>query len=221
MGLISRKRFKQIGWILIVLLIIGVGLYPFSFFFTDSAAGFMNFKKTEFELESFWVIVFYVHILLGGVALLTGWSQFSKKIRAKNIGLHRSLGKVYIVSILFSSIAGLYMAVLANGGIIAKIGFSGMSIAWMITTTIAYTSIRKRNIEQHRSWMIRSYAVTLAGVTFRLWLPLLLFGFNMNFILVYRIDSWVSWVLNLVIAEMIIRKVFSRTNSKNIRAIQL
>jgi uncharacterized membrane protein len=214
-------KLNKIAWIIIVLLAIGIGLYPFSFLFTSAAEGFLNFKKSEFEPGSFWRMTFYIHILLGGVALLTGWSQFSKKIRAKNISLHRRLGKVYIMSILFSSIAGLYMAVLANGGIIAKLGFSGMAVAWMITTSLAYTFIRKRNIEQHRQWMIRSYAVTLAGVTFRLWLPLLLFGFNMNFISVYRIDSWVSWVLNLVIAEMIIRKVFVRNKTNSLEVSQV
>lgn len=193
-----------------MLLIIGMGLYPFSFLFTNSTQEFANFKKAEFEPGSIWFIAFYTHILLGGIALLTGWSQFSKRIRAKNIDIHRGLGKTYLVSIFFSALAGFYMAVLANGGMIAKFGFSFMSIAWMVTSTLAYTSIRRRDVEQHRQWMIRSYAVTLAGVTFRLWLPLLLFGFNLNFLTVYRIDAWISWTLNLVVAEIIIKKVFSR-----------
>lgn len=203
-------KIKKIVWIVIVILAIGTGFYPFTFVFSNVRDSFLHFKESIMTLDTIWYVAFYTHILLGGIATLTGWSQFSKKLRVKNINLHRVLGKIYVLSILFSSIAGLYIAALANGGIIAKLGFSFMAIAWMITTTLAYTTIRKKKIEQHRQWMIRSYAVTLAGVTFRLWLPLLLFGFNMQFVTVYRIDSWVSWVLNLVIAEMVIRNVFSR-----------
>ncbi|MFK7954054.1 MAG: DUF2306 domain-containing protein [Ekhidna sp.] len=203
-------KVKKTIRILLIILIIIIGLYPFSFLFTDAEEGFISMKKSIFTPGLLWYGAFYTHILLGGVALLIGWPQFLKKLRNKNIALHRTLGKIYLMSIFFSSIAGFYMAVLANGGLIAKIGFSLMAIAWMFTTVKAYTTIRKRDVEQHQQWMIRSYALTLAGVTFRLWLPLLLFGFQLDFIIVYRIDAWVSWVLNLVVAELIIRKALSR-----------
>lgn len=194
-----------------VVLCVGIGLYPFSFLVTNAAEGFMKFKGAEFIPKDIWHVAFYIHILLGGIALLIGWTQFPKKFRAKNLSWHRTLGKVYIVAILFSGFAGLYMAVYANGGIVPKLGFGGMAISWLATTVLAYTSIRKKAIKEHQKWMIRSYAVTLAGVTFRLWLPLFLFVFDMNFNLVYSVDSWISWVLNLVFAEILISKIFAKS----------
>lgn len=204
-------KIQNIAWGLIVALGISIGLYPFSFLVTDSAEGFIEFKQKVITPNTLWLCAFYTHILLGGVALLVGLPQFSKKFRSQNIGLHKVVGKVYVTVVFISAIAGFYMALFANGGLIAKLGFSGMVISWVLTTALAYTSIRKKDIEQHQKWMIRSYAVTFTGVTFRLWLPLLLFGFDMDFLMVYRIDSWISWVFNLVLAEILISQMFGET----------
>ena len=43
-----------------------------------------------------------------------------------------------------------------------------MAVAWLTTTGMAFIAIRRKNVEQHRQWMIRSYVVTFAFVTFRL-----------------------------------------------------
>jgi uncharacterized membrane protein len=200
-------KLKQITWIIIVLLSIFIGLYPFSYVAFNVIEGFLQFKGEVFEANNVWYLAFYTHILLGGIPLLTGWSQFSNKFRNKHIELHRAIGKIYVVAVLISAIAGFYLAVHANGGIVAKIGFSGMSISWLITTILAYSTIRNGNIEKHKQWMIRSFAVTLTGVTFRLWAPILFILFESNPIIAYRIDSWISWALNLVIAEVLITRL--------------
>ena len=38
---------------------------------------------------------------------------------------------------------------------------------WFVTTSVAFYCIRRRNFQQHRQWMIRSYAITLIFVTDR------------------------------------------------------
>ncbi len=43
-----------------------------------------------------------------------------------------------------------------------------LCVAWVLTTGMALYTIRRRRIEQHRDWMLRSYIVTFAFVTFRL-----------------------------------------------------
>jgi hypothetical protein len=47
-------------------------------------------------------------------------------------------------------------------------GFFGLACTWVVTTSMGYVAIRNRAVEQHREWMIRSYVVTFAFVTFRL-----------------------------------------------------
>ena len=47
-------------------------------------------------------------------------------------------------------------------------GPSNASMMAFITTGMALYSIRTQRVEQHREWMLRSYVVTFAFVTYRL-----------------------------------------------------
>ncbi|MFY0601150.1 MAG: DUF2306 domain-containing protein [Cyclobacteriaceae bacterium] len=197
---------KKISWFIFVFLAIGVGLYPILYAVVDGKIGLLAAKPDEVLEKQIWWFAFYTHISFGAVALLTGWSQFSKKIRAKNIRLHRNLGKIYLIGILFAGTAGFYLALNANGGWVAQVGFSGMSLSWLTTSLLAYQTIRKSKIEEHRAWMIRSYALAFSAVTLRLWLPIFDIAFGMGFNDSYTIISWLSWVPNLFVAQYFIGK---------------
>ena len=41
----------------------------------------------------------------------------------------------------------------------------GLASAWLVTTAMAYYSIRKGLVALHKEWMIRAYVVTFAFVT--------------------------------------------------------
>ena len=57
--------------------------------------------------------------------------------------------------------------------------------------------------------MIRSFALTFAAVTLRLYLPLVpLLG--ISFVDGYRAISFLAWVPNLIVAELYLRGAFSR-----------
>jgi hypothetical protein len=58
---------------------------------------------------------------------------------------------------------------------------------------------------EHRAWMIRSFALTFAAVTLRLYLPLHLL-FQVHFDDAYRAISFLCWVPNLLVAELYLRK---------------
>jgi hypothetical protein len=53
--------------------------------------------------------------------------------------------------------------------------------------------------------MTRNYALTFAGVTLRLWLPIF-GGFGIEFLTGYLIVSWLCWIPNLFVAQWIIIK---------------
>ncbi len=218
MSIASKKprvfTFKKITntsfWLLVVLLAIAIGLYPLTFLEVTPNEGLLAYKTPQLLANPFWNIAFYTHISLGGFSLLIGWSLFLKKFRTKKIQLHRFIGKIYVIAVFLSSITGLFVAYYATGGWIAKTGFAGMSIAWFISTYIAYKAIRNKKIQQHERWMIRSYAVTFTGVTFRLWMPFLIIAFQLDFLEAYPINAWVSWIANLVVAQWLIRKRFEK-----------
>jgi len=195
---------KYLGWILFILFATVIGFYPALYWTTDMHAGFLSTKPESLLRNNFWHSAFYTHLTFGGLSLLTGWSQFSEWMRRKNIGFHRWLGKLYVLSVFVSGLAALYIAFYATGGLISSLGFGGLAIAWLSATFLAYQNIRRRNIENHHAWMIRSYALTFAAVTLRLWIPLFQILAPFDFVTSYKIIAWLCWIPNLVIAEWII-----------------
>jgi hypothetical protein len=71
---------------------------------------------------------------------------------------------------------------------------------------MAYLSIRRRDLAAHRAWMVRSYALTLAAVTLRIYLPAAVIG-GLDMTFAYPAIAWLCWVPNHVIAEWLLRAV--------------
>lgn len=183
---------------------IGVGLYPFLYFFIDRKFGLLNSKSEELLLNYFWNAGFYIHIVLGGLALMIGWIQFHQKFRNKNLKLHRQIGKLYVLAALLSSLSGIYIGFYATGGIIPALGFICLGIFWFSTTLMAFRFIKNKETTKHQHAMIYSYTACFAAATLRIWLPMLseIFG---NFITAYSIVAWFCWVPNIMVAYLIIQ----------------
>lgn len=204
----TRSSFTSyLAWVPFALLAILVGLYPLTYFLLDMKShGLLSAKPKEVLNTPFYLLVFYIHISCGGLALLIGWAQFSERLRVKRMKLHRSIGKVYVLAVLFSSLAGLFIALFADGGMISVFGFGLLALCWLYTDVKGYMAIRQLNIPQHRRWMIRSYALAFAAVTLRIYLPLSTAVFHLPFLPAYRTISWLCWIPNLFIAEGLIRR---------------
>lgn len=201
----SKKIFK----ILIAITAILVGLYPFIYFFIDRKFGLLQSKTDGLLNNIFWNIGFYVHIILGGVALLIGWTQFGAKRRNKNLKLHRRIGKVYVVTALLSALTSIYIALYSTGGIIAALGFMCLGIIWFYTTLTAYLAIKNGNTLKHQKMMIFSYAACFSAVTLRIYLPLLTMWFH-DFTKAYLIVAWLSWLPNIVVAYFLVRQLHNK-----------
>ncbi len=201
----SKQVRISTGYVFMAVFAIFIGLYPLRFIGLDYNDGLLGSKSSALLDSWFYLIAFYTHIFLGGLALISGFSQFFKKLRMKRLGLHRALGKVYIISVICSGIAGLCIAFFAEGGFITSLGFGILAILWLFTTIKAYTSIKNKDIENHQHWMIRSYALCFAAVTLRIYMPIFLGGLAMDFIPAYKIIAWLCWIPNLLVAEFMIR----------------
>ena len=123
------------------------------------------------------------------------------------------LGKIYVIVCLVSGLAGLYLSFFATGGWIASWGFGGLAMSWLISTSAAFIYIRKGNINNHQVWMIRSYALTFAAVTLRIWLPMAQM-LQIDFIGAYRVIAWLCWVPNIFVAQWIINRLPFSTKFK-------
>jgi uncharacterized membrane protein len=145
-----------------------------------------------------------LHAGAAATALLVGAFQFLPRLRARRRAVHRWLGRIYATGCLVGGLSGLLLAAGTSAGPIGSAGFGGLAIAWLITTGQGWRFARARRFDEHRRWMIRSYALTFAAVTLRLYLPFPpLLGFD--FMEGYRVISFLCWVPNLMLAELYIR----------------
>lgn len=197
---------QKISKIVIAVLAIAIGLYPGIYFFKARTFGLLSLKSSELLANVLWNAAFYAHIILGGIALLTGWLQFNTKLRLRRLSTHSTIGKIYIISVIISSFASIGLGFFATGGVITSTGFICLGIIWFTTTLLAYLKIKNLQIEQHRRLMIYSYAACFAAVALRIWLPVLTIIFG-DFIVAYSVVAWLCWVPNLLVANFIVRKL--------------
>lgn len=145
------------------------------------------------------------HLVGSLVALAVGAWQLNAWLRARVIALHRWMGRAYVVGVLVGGLGALRMAVVSEEGWITHVGFGLLAVAWLFTTGRGYVAIRSRDEALHRRWMIRSYSLTLAAVTLRIYLPLALAS-GISFTSAYQAISWLAWVPNLLFAEWWVRR---------------
>jgi uncharacterized membrane protein len=189
---------RKFGWSVMLLFAMLISAYSIAFLLVDD----LSTGPLKQKLQSMpWAM--YAHLGGGAVALLTGVFQFNSELRSRFLTLHRNMGRIYLVSVFLSGGAGLVMATVSDGGLSTHFGFGLLAVLWLISSFMAYLRVRQKDIVNHRRWMIRSYSLTLAAVTLRLWIPILSAS-GAEFESVYLTVSWLAWVPNLVIAEWVI-----------------
>lgn len=168
---------------------------------------FLKTKQFIYHIKH-WRYSFYIHVFTSILIITSGLFQFSKTILSSYPKVHRVSGFIYlVVTLLISGPAALVMSFYANGGYPAQTSFVILSILWIGSTFLAYHHVRKKDYERHGKWMVRSYALTLSAVSLRLYSYLFdVFHLRMDPIDLYILLSWLSWTLNLVVAEIFIRR---------------
>lgn len=144
-----------------------------------------------------------LHLAPGGIAIVTGALQFNTRLRFGAPHIHRVLGRVYVVAALMGGVAGGMLAPSSTGGVTGHLGFGLLAVLWVGSTLLAWTGARARDFTAHRAWMIRSYALCLAAVTLRLYLPLS-GAMGIPFEEAYPAIAWLCWVPNLLVVEWIV-----------------
>src|SRR4051812_13693930 len=116
--LINALLFVTLAFFMWLMLRITLAYIPYN---TD--VGFLQIKQDYIDIDH-WRTAFFVHVYMSIWVLLAGFTQFSTKIRDFYPGLHRGLGYVYAVDVVFiTGPAGLLMGFYANGGITSKVAF--------------------------------------------------------------------------------------------------
>lgn len=185
----SRTRL----WLLMAAFAVAVAVYA-------GVLALVPQMRPPFLRDSAMPLALVVHFTGGAVAMAVGPFQFRTGPRARRTATHRLLGRVYVIAILASGIAGFAMAFVSQGGLVAHVGFGLLAVSWLATTIQAYLTIRRGDTLEHQRWIVRSFALTYAAVTLRVYLPLSLAS-GVPFEVAYPIIAWACWVPNLAIAE--------------------
>ncbi len=142
-----------------------------------------------------------LHATCSVIALVVGPFQFLLGLRGRRPSLHRWLGYFYLtVGVGIGGVSGLLLALTAYGGLVSGVGFALLAGLWLFTGVRALLSVKQRDFELHRIWMMRNYALTFAGVTIRIYLGLF-FASGLKFEEFYPALAWLCWVPNLIFVE--------------------
>jgi hypothetical protein len=105
------------------------------------------------------------HGLAAACALFLGPFQFSERLRRKYVTLHKTFGYLYIAGCYVGAPLGIYiqrfeekMGTFSHSFTIATVMDAAL---WIFATTMALIMIRTKRMQQHRQWMIRSFACAL------------------------------------------------------------
>jgi len=172
----------------------------------DDHVGFLQEKQTYLHLKV-WKAAFYTHVFSSILTLLAGFTQFSTEILRKHRRLHRMLGYIYACDILVINFpAAMIMAIYANGHLQSKIAFLILDGLWFWFTLKAIIEVRRKNIQSHRDYMTRSYALTLSALTLRTWKIILSNCTDLPPETIYMMDAWLGFAPNLLLAEWLIAR---------------
>ncbi|MBS1501659.1 MAG: DUF2306 domain-containing protein [Bacteroidetes bacterium] len=200
----TRKILSYAGWTIVVAAIV--------FFIAIAALPYLPYNQKKFEVVGAWprfAPSLLIHIVFGMAALVLGPFQFIKAIRNKYARTHRLMGKTYLVCILVAGIDSFYLSVnkmiITEKAVVFGGGLFMLGVMWLLTSGMAYWAARSRNFVQHREWMVRSFVVTCAFVTFRLFARTLSDGFGVDFNAALQIMAWACWAVPLIITEVFLQ----------------
>lgn len=205
-GSFKPKRFISILVFLVILyasyLLILLSL-PYIYF--KPGVEFLKTKQLIYHID-IWRYSFYIHVFSSPLIILSGLLQFNRYLIHQKKKVHRILGYVYIIVLLvISGPAAVVMAFYANGGYVSQVSFVVLSILWILFTLMAFYFIKQGKTEAHVKWMIRSYALTLSAVTLRFYAYIFdIFGLTLGPKETYWLLAYLSWIPNLLVAEILI-----------------
>jgi len=134
-----------------------------------------------------------LHAVSAGLALMLGPWQFVTRLREQRPRLHRAIGWAYASCLLVGGLAALPLALQADGGLLAQVGFALLGLLWLASTAVALIHIRARRVAAHRRWMLRSFVLTAGGITLRLQI-LAGSAFGVPVEAFYTALAWTSWL---------------------------
>jgi len=151
-----------------------------------------------------------LHILSASVFAVLGAFQFANRFRRLRPGWHRAAGRLLIPCGLLAGLTGLWMTLFyprpdGTGELLYALRLLFGS-AMVVSIFFGFVTIRRGNVNRHRAWMMRGYAIGLgAGTQVLTQLTGTLIVGPPNE-LGGALLMGAGWVMNLAVAEWAIRR---------------
>ena len=201
-----EKILSKIAIALAVLLVIKVLisiLWEYRYYFPPDfdKAYFLAGRRLSFA--GWYSFGFYLHIISGPIALVAVLAMLAtgKSKRFRNV--HRTTGKLLaLLTVIAVCPGGLIMAFKSIGGPIATYGFCCLAFATVFSVLATAHFARKKQIKAHMDWAYRSAILLCSPIALRLSTGLFAVT-NVESLNTYRATVWFSWILPLVIFEIV------------------
>lgn len=181
-----QKTVQAVLWTAYSALVVGYSVMAFQYFFAFIAgerewwnifqaylvseefsfgAGSVHLEQQEPYFFNRFLLL--IHTTMGGVCLAVGWSQFVPRFRKSYPQVHRTVGKIYLTSVLISMTFGLlHLSTVplhsVFSGAAFGLGLWGLDVLVIATAILAYLAIRSKDIRGHQGWMAFNYALIAA-----------------------------------------------------------
>ena len=198
----SMKIASTLGWfaiVLSVLIMLASGVIRLAHMSQDSTT------SDAFDVRYVqhpWVSLF--HIVPGVLFLTLAPLQFVARIRQRRISIHRGMGRVLATCAAISGVLALVVNFLfpAFGGISTQTAVVFLSVLFSFSLSMAMRHILRKEVRQHREWMIRTFALAMSVATQRVLLILLRSLMGLSTEEVFGASFWLGIGVNLVVAEV-------------------
>jgi uncharacterized membrane protein YozB (DUF420 family) len=151
-----------------------------------------------------------LHILSAAVFALLGPFQFATGFRRRRPGWHRVVGRLVVASGLLVGLSALWMTLFyarapGTGELLyaVRLLFGSAMVGSII---VGFAAIRRRDVQGHRAWMMRGYAIGLGAGTQALTLAAGEMIGGPPSELSRALLMGAGWVINLAVAEWAIRQ---------------
>jgi hypothetical protein len=143
-----------------------------------------------------------VHILFNAIAIcLIPWQLWLMK--NEKVDTHRIVGRIIGASAVIGTSMGWFISIRAHGtteaygGVLSIIAFGTMWAGVVVPLTLGYTFIKKKDIVNHKKWMIRFFGALFGSFFFwRIEALVLQWMFSsINGWLFYTVTSWLLGII--------------------------
>lgn len=150
-----------------------------------------------------------VHVVCGTAFAVMGAFQFPTSRRRRTRTWHRRAGRLLVPLGIAAAGSGIWLALfyprLRHGGELLTVLRLTFGTAMIASIVLGFVAIKGRDIVRHRAWMMRGYAIGLGAGTqlFTLGFGGAVFGTGE---LATAVLNGAGWVINLAVAEWVIRR---------------